>query len=97
MRRSYTTYSLGVAVVWAIVLAVGAILDRHAKFSATTFDVLLLVFGGFAIGWVSATIARFVYPPPRKWLHGNGPGTDLRPAGAAAALPVSRQDRQRSL
>lgn len=74
MRRSYTTYSLGVAVVWAIVLALGAILDRHAKFSATTFDVLLLVFGGFAIGWVSATIARFVYPPPRKWLHGNGPG-----------------------
>jgi hypothetical protein len=71
MGRSYTTYSLGVAVVWAIVLAVAAIVDRHAKFSATTFDVLLLVFGGFAIGWVSATIARFVYPPPRKWLHGN--------------------------
>jgi hypothetical protein len=74
MRRSYTTYSLGVAVVWAIVLTLGAIVDRHAKFSATTFDVLLIVFGGFAIGWVSATIARFVYPPPRKWLRGNGPG-----------------------
>jgi hypothetical protein len=74
MRRSYTAYSFGVAVVWAIVLALGAIVDRHAKFSATTFDVLLLVFGGFAIGWVSATIARFVYPPPRKWLRGDGPG-----------------------
>lgn len=24
------------------------------------------VFGGFVIGWVSATIARYVYPPPHK-------------------------------
>jgi hypothetical protein len=27
---------------------------------------ILLVFAGFAIGWVSATIARYVYPPPKK-------------------------------
>jgi hypothetical protein len=29
--------------------------------------VVLMVFGGFAIGWVSTTIARYVYPPPAKW------------------------------
>jgi hypothetical protein len=25
-----------------------------------------MVFGGFAIGWLSATIARSVYPPPKS-------------------------------
>jgi hypothetical protein len=27
-----------------------------------------LVFGGWVIAWVSGTIARFVYPPPDRWL-----------------------------
>src|SRR5205823_332661 len=27
----------------------------------------LLVFFGFCIGWVSTTIARYVYPPPKRW------------------------------
>ena len=27
----------------------------------------LWVFGGFAIAWVSGTIARYVYPPPARW------------------------------
>jgi hypothetical protein len=27
----------------------------------------LLVFGGWWICWVSATIARYVYPPPKRW------------------------------
>jgi hypothetical protein len=26
-----------------------------------------LVFFGFCIGWVSTTIARYVYPPPKRW------------------------------
>jgi hypothetical protein len=26
-----------------------------------------VVFGGFVIGWLSATIARYVYPPPKKY------------------------------
>ena len=49
MHRSYTQITIGVAVVWAIILILGAIVDRH-KFSGTVFDVLLLVFGGFVIG-----------------------------------------------
>jgi len=35
--------------------------------SPATGRVFLLVFGGFAICCVSTTIARFVYPPPRRW------------------------------
>jgi hypothetical protein len=26
-----------------------------------------LVFAGASIGWASGTIARYVYPPPRRW------------------------------
>lgn len=58
---SYTAYSIGCAIVWAIILAVvsttGDAASRH------TF---LLVCGGWAIGWLSATIARVVYPPPMR-------------------------------
>lgn len=45
-------------VVWAIILVLGAILDRNVRFSGTTFVVVLLVFGGFVIGWVLGAIAR---------------------------------------
>ncbi len=44
-------------VFWSVILILGAIIDRN-KFSGTFFDVLLLVFGGFVIGWVLAMIAR---------------------------------------
>ena len=55
MHRSFIQTSVIVTVVWVIILILGAILDRHA-FSGTVFDVLLIVFGGFVIGWVLATI-----------------------------------------
>jgi hypothetical protein len=29
----------------------------------------LLVFAGVAIGWASGTVARYTYPPPRRWLQ----------------------------
>ncbi len=61
--RSYTAYSIGCAIVWAVILAVVAIAA-----SADTLHTILLVFGGWAIGWLSATIARTVYPPPRSHL-----------------------------
>ncbi len=56
-HRSYAQIAVAVVVVWAIILILGAIVDRH-PFSGTVFDVLLMVFGGFVIGWVLATIAR---------------------------------------
>ncbi len=56
LRRSYVRTGVIVALVWAVILILGAILDRHA-FTGTVFDVLLIVFGGFVIGWALATIA----------------------------------------
>jgi hypothetical protein len=58
--RTYTAYSVACFIVWAVILitvAAGGTGDRLQKF--------LYVFGGWTIGWLSATIARSVYPPPR--------------------------------
>jgi hypothetical protein len=59
--RSYTAYSIGVGVVWAVLLVLAAIFDP-----ASRRNNIFLVFAGFAIGWLSATIARFVYLPPNR-------------------------------
>ena len=60
--RSYTGYSIGVGIVWAVLLLLASVFDSAGK-----RDNVYLVFKGFAIGWPSATIARFVYPPPKKY------------------------------
>lgn len=63
MIKNYWVYSAGVCVVLVVVLAIVAATkpaDGHT---------VLLIFAGWAIGWVSGTIARYVYPPPRKWLE----------------------------
>jgi hypothetical protein len=67
--RNYWTYSIGCFVVWGVVLAV-----RAAAFggTSTTHDVLF-VFAGWCIAWVSTTIARSVYPPPKRWLQPSTP------------------------
>jgi hypothetical protein len=64
-HRNYWIYSAGCLVVWGILLAVVAI-----KGDTSRTDNILLVFGGFAIAWVSGTIARFIYPPPKRWTEG---------------------------
>ena len=59
--RNYWVYSIGLGVALALVLVIVA---------ATKPDNLrtyFLIAGGFAIGWVSGTIARYVDPPPHKW------------------------------
>ncbi len=60
--RNYWIYSAGLAIVWAVVLLLA--LTIGGRESAQT---ILLVFLGFCIGWVSTTIARYVYPPPKRW------------------------------
>jgi hypothetical protein len=64
--RNYWVYSSGVAVVLLIVLAIVATVESY------NLHTFLLVVAGFAIGWVSGTIARYVYPPPRKWTVATG-------------------------
>jgi len=59
--RTYAAYSIGCIFVWAVLLAVVESFDNH-----TTRHTVLLVFLGWAIGWVSATIARAVYPPRKS-------------------------------
>jgi hypothetical protein len=69
-RGNYWTYSISCAAAWGIVLAI---------VSATRRDKLndyLLVAGGASIGWASGTIARYVYPPPRRWHPQRGQGAD---------------------
>ncbi|WP_240629896.1 hypothetical protein [Specibacter cremeus] len=50
------------AVAWTIVLTLARTIRGPAGVQPH-----LPTFGGFCIGWVSTTIARFVYPPPRRW------------------------------
>jgi hypothetical protein len=60
--QSYVAYSIGVAVAWGVLLILGSIFASDSKERN-----ILLVFAGFAIGWLSATIARYVYPPPKQY------------------------------
>ncbi|GAC1468761.1 MAG: hypothetical protein NVS2B16_25500 [Chloroflexota bacterium] len=60
--RNYWTYSVSLAIVWIIVLALTQAVEGAEKAHATR-----LVFLGFWIGWVSTTLARYVYPPPERW------------------------------
>ena len=48
-------------------MALASLLDPVGKRTS-----ILLVFFGFAIGWLSATIARYVYPPPKKYTQDSG-------------------------
>ena len=60
--RTYWIYSAGLAVAWVIVFAL--VLTIRGTEAART---VLPVFLGFCIGWVSTTIARYVYPPAKRW------------------------------
>lgn len=60
-RKTYTGYSVACAVVWAVILAAVS-----STAGGATRHTVVLVFGGWWIGWLSATIARAVYPPPKR-------------------------------
>jgi hypothetical protein len=57
--NTYTAYSIGCAVVWAVILTVVVSVANNKA------HIFILLFFGWVIGWLSATIARFVYPPPK--------------------------------
>ena len=58
---TYVGYSIGCALVWAIILA--TVCTQAGDGTRHTFAVF---FGGWAIGWLSASIGRVVYPPPKS-------------------------------
>lgn len=58
---NYWVYSAGLAVAWAVVFAIRTSIGDQA-----TMDTVLKVFAGFVVGWISTTIARYLYPPPAK-------------------------------
>ena len=60
--RNYWIYSAGLAIAWAVVLILALTIGGRER-----AQTILLVFFGFCIGWVSTTIARYVYPPPKRW------------------------------
>lgn len=72
MRRSYWVYSIGLAVVWVILLTL------RLAMAGSRSEAALYVFAGFVIGWIAETIARWVYPPPRRWAD----ATQTPPSGA---------------
>jgi hypothetical protein len=63
-KRNYWVYSVGSFLVWGVLIALSA-----ARGKGGTFHDVLLVFAGWTICWVSASIARLVYPPPKRWLQ----------------------------
>jgi hypothetical protein len=58
---TYVGYSIACALVWAVIVA--GVFTQAGGGSRHTFAVF---FGGWAIGWLSASIGRLVYPPPKS-------------------------------
>jgi hypothetical protein len=57
---TYVGYSIACAILWAIILT--TVWIRAGDATWHTFTVFA---GGWAIGWLSASIGRVVYPPPK--------------------------------
>ena len=60
--NTYKAYSVGCVIVWAALLRAVA-----ARRDPTTLHNVGLVCAGWWIGWLSATIDRWTYPPPKRW------------------------------
>lgn len=59
--HTYTAYSIGCAITWALIW-----IFVETRADEQTRKKFRLGFGGWVTGWTSATIARAVYPPPRR-------------------------------
>jgi hypothetical protein len=60
-RNTYGGYAFGCAAAWALILAIARRrTDRETQKTLGRFCV------GWWSGWISATIARVLYPPPKQ-------------------------------
>jgi hypothetical protein len=57
---TYTAYGIGCAAVWAILIA------TQLRTDSQTRNTIRLMCAGWWLGWISASIARVVHPPPKK-------------------------------
>lgn len=60
--RTYWSYSIGSALAWLVALAIAQRAPDTAKRRA-----IRVTCAGWWLGWLSASIARYVYPPPARW------------------------------
>jgi hypothetical protein len=60
--RNYWIYCAGLGIVLIVVLGLIGVLGTVEK-----AHTVLLVFLGFCIGCAPTTVARYVYPPPKRW------------------------------
>ena len=58
--NTYAAYSIGSFVAWAVIWTILAVTEKKV-----TLGYIFAIFFGWCIGWLSATIARAVYPPPQ--------------------------------
>jgi hypothetical protein len=58
---TYAAYGIGCAAVWAAILIV-----TQRRTDSQTRNTIRLMCAGRWLGWMSASIARLVYPPPKK-------------------------------
>jgi len=56
-RKSYRAYSVGLVIAWTIALRLIWWLKGRAAFESASKVCM-----GFFLGWLSATIARYLYP-----------------------------------
>ena len=65
--NTYAAYSIVSFAAWAVLWAILAATEKKM-----TLGYIFAIFFGWCIGWLSATIARALYPPPKKvYLTGN--------------------------
>ena len=60
--RTYWAYSIGCAIVWAVLLPVAL------SIWASDMRPLLLGLLGWWICWVATTISRYTFPPAKRWM-----------------------------
>jgi hypothetical protein len=76
-ETTYAKYSVSCVGVWLLILAAG---KRWSD--PEDWDRLRLTCAGWWMGWLSATIARASFPPPKKL----DPETEKRLAGVSLVL-----------